>query len=77
MFDDKYLRDTIETVRYQMDLYWTSTGCCKHGKELPRCLGHNAAYKNEAVCIAKRLVKEYPQTKNLLSDILEGSLNFD
>jgi hypothetical protein len=70
MFDDKYIKDTIELVRYKMNLYWTSSGCHKHGKKTVRCYGHNAAWQEEAVSIAKRLIKEYPQTKDTLSDIL-------
>jgi hypothetical protein len=72
MFDDKYIKDSIDSIRYFMDLYWTSSGCYRHGKETTRCLGHNAAYKEEAESRAKKLIKEYPQTKNVLSDILGG-----
>jgi hypothetical protein len=69
MFDSKYIKDTIALVRHKMNLYWTSSGCHKHGKKTVRCYGHNAAHKKEAVVIAKKLIKEYPQTKAMLSDI--------
>jgi hypothetical protein len=73
MFDDKYIKDSIDSVRYFMDLYWTSSGCCKHGKETARCFGHNAAYKEEAEARAEKLINKYPQTKDVLSDILGNS----
>lgn len=73
MFDDKYIKDSIDSIRHFMDLYWTSSGCCKHVKETTRCFGHNAAYKEEAIAKAKWLIKEYPQTKDVLADINEGN----
>jgi hypothetical protein len=74
MFDNRYIKDSIGSIRHFMNLYWTSSGCCKHGKETTRCFGHNAAYKEEAEARAKNLIKKYPQTKDVLSDIL-GELN--
>jgi hypothetical protein len=69
MFDDKYIKDSIDKIQYCMDLYWTVSGCCKHGEEITRCFGHNAAYKEEAEIRTKKLIKKYPQTKDVLSYI--------